>query len=294
MAGTRSSARVAAKQDSSAPRDDKATAAGNKRKASGSEAKGTKAQKKQQKSIDETLPADGEETKKVSDKKDTDDSHADDKHNGETNGKHQDTSQEEPPTPGGAVVKDEERQDNLPSNLIERGLIYFFARGRVGVEEPNSVQDIARSYFVLRPLAHDAKLAEGSMDDLKTSRLFALPKKVLPKSHRDVFMAFVEKAKTNVQDLKDNFLTGSDYETKTTGVRHTPAVTPIGEGVYSITEMGRNSRLAYMLTLPEKLGEVQKSMGLADKGSYVISVKNPDQKGPPQASLPQGPDYPQE
>lgn len=49
-----------------------------------------------------------------------------------------------------------------------------------------------------------------------------------------------------------------------------------------------------MLTIPEQLGEVQKDVGLREKGSFVISIKNPEIKGPPYASLPRGPDYPKE
>lgn len=49
-----------------------------------------------------------------------------------------------------------------------------------------------------------------------------------------------------------------------------------------------------MLTLPEELGEVQEAMGLSKQGSFVTSVKNPEQKGPANASLPQGPDWPKE
>lgn len=113
-------------------------------------------------------------------------------------------------------------------------------------------------------------------------------------------MAFVEKAGTSIESLKEDFMQGSDYNTKTTGVRHTPPVTPIGEGVYAITSTGNTgggrttSHLAYMLTLPEELGEVQNEMGLAKQGSYVLSVKNPEAGGPANASLSRKPDWPKE
>jgi len=164
----------------------------------------------------------------------------------------------------------------------------------VGIEDPASVQDVARSYIVLRPLPQNAKLTDGPIDDLKNNRLLALPKKVLPRSHRDTFMTFVDKAGATIEELKEEFLQGSTYSTQTTGVRQTPPVTPIGEGIYAITTTGRETHLAYMLTIPSELGEVQEEMGLFNKGSFVLSTKNPEQKGPANTNLPQGPGYPQE
>lgn len=185
----------------------------------------------------------------------------------------------------------------MPSNVLEKGVIYFFTRGRVGVEDPDSVQDLARSYFVLRPLPAGAKLTDGAIQDMKNNRLVALPKKVWPRSGKDRFMAFVEKASTTIETLKEEFFAGSDYTTKTTGTRHTPEVTPVGEGVYAMTSTGGGqgtTHLAYMLTIPKDVGEVQKDMGLAEKGSFVLSIKNPESSSPANASLPESADYPKE
>ena len=89
---------------------------------------------------------------------------------------------------GASIVHDADREQAVPSSILEKGVIYFFFRGRVGVDEPQGVQDIARSYIVLRPLPKGAKIGEGPMEDAGNNRLLALPKKVLPKSHRDRFM----------------------------------------------------------------------------------------------------------
>lgn len=71
-----------------------------------------------------------------------------------------------------------------------------------------------------------------------------------------------------------------------------PAATPIAEGIYAITSTGRESHLAYHITVPE-LGEVQKDLGLNEKGSYVLSVKNPTASGPANATLENGAEYPE-
>ena len=159
---------------------------------------------------------------------------------------------------GDSAVEPHKRGGEMPSRMLENGSLYFFFRGRVGIDDPKDVNEIARSYMIMRPLPHGAKLGEGTVGDEGNCRILALPKKVLPTSGKDRFMVFVEKAKTSFQDLKENFLSSSDYTTQTVGVRHTPAVTPVGEGVYAITTTGRESHLAYILTIPSELSEVQK------------------------------------
>lgn len=76
--------------------------------------------------------------------------------------------------------------------------------------------------------------------------------------------------------------------------RHTNAVTPVGEGVYAVTTTGRESHLSYILTVPSKIDEVQKELGLRSRASFVVSVKNPEVRGPPNASLPNPAKYDKE
>ena len=155
-----------------------------------------------------------------------------------------------------AVEDSSKREGVMPSNILEKGVIYFFFRGRVGIEVPTDVNEIARSYIVLRPLPQGAKLGDGPIGDAGNNRILALPKKVLPISPKDRFMTFVEKANIGMDDIKSQ-LSSSDYSTKTVGVRHTPAAAPIGEGVYAITQTGRETHLTYILTIPSDLGEIQ-------------------------------------
>ncbi|GKT59560.1 hypothetical protein ColTof4_10782 [Colletotrichum tofieldiae] len=179
----------------------------------------------------------------------------------------------------------------VPSNILEKGIIYFFFRGRVNTEKTEEVDDIARSYLMLRPVGTDSKLGDGPIGDAGNTRLLALPKKVLPESGKDRFMAFVEKSGSSFKELKEQFLSGADNQTKA-GTSHSPAATPAGEGVYVITTTGRETHLAYMLTLPSDLGEVQQELGIKEKGSFILSTKNPYKPGPANASLPETPDFP--
>ncbi|ORY04266.1 tetrapyrrole biosynthesis, uroporphyrinogen III synthase [Clohesyomyces aquaticus] len=329
MAGTRSSTRNAA---GSSPNQEEKKAAGTKRKAepakpSPESKRGKKAAPTKQATIEETINA-GEESKdapndiemkeagqdgegpidehpeaspldgeveefgKDNDKKieDGDDRKLEAKDDGASSG----TSKAE--TDGkGPVEESSQREQNMVSNILEKGIIYFFTRNRVGIEDADSVGDLQRTFFVLRPLPAGAKLNNGALLDLKNNRLLALPKKVFPKSHSDRFMAFVEKANTTIQDLKDNFFKGSTYETKTAGTRHNEPVTIVAEGVYAITRTeDRSTHLAYATTIPAELGEIQDDLGIRSQGSFLISVKNPERKGPASASLPQGPGFPKE
>lgn len=52
----------------------------------------------------------------------------------------------------GGVVEDSTREAAIPSSILEKGVIYFFYRARVGVTELQGIEDVARSYLVLRPL----------------------------------------------------------------------------------------------------------------------------------------------
>lgn len=187
-----------------------------------------------------------------------------------------------------------EDPEAVPSSILEKGIIYFFFRGRINIDEPSAVNEIARSYILLRPIEKDAKLGSGPIGDAGNSRLCAIPKKTLPQTGKDRWISFVEKTGASFQQLKDEFLASNDYDTKTAGTRHTPAATPVAEGVYAITSTGSDSHLAYILTLPEELGEVQKEIGLKPKGSFIISTRNPQYPPPNNARLPKGPEYPEE
>lgn len=202
---------------------------------------------------------------------------------------------DKPATNGHTAVEAHNRDDDTPSSILEKGIIYFFIRGRVGIDSPSKVDDIARSYMILRPLPHGAKIGDGEIGDAAGKcRLLALPKKVLPLSGKDKFMVFVEKSKTSFKELKDDFMSGSDYNTQTVGARHTPPVTPMAEGVYALTTTGRESHLAYMITIPQELSEVQKDIGLREQGSFITSTKNPEYAGPANTNLDQGPGFSKE
>jgi hypothetical protein len=195
---------------------------------------------------------------------------------------------------GNGAVEAHARDKDPPQEILEKGIVYFFFRARVNIEDPHDVADIARTYLILRPIPRDAKISHGPIQDEGNCRLVAIPKKTLPQTGKDKWIAFVEKGATSFEDLKKEFLASNEYNTKTMGPRTSPAATPIGEGVYAITSTGRENHLAYMLTLPEKPGEVQKEIGLGEQGSFIVSTRNPKFPAPKNAQLPDGPEFSKE
>ncbi|TVY52902.1 hypothetical protein LSUE1_G009699, partial [Lachnellula suecica] len=190
-----------------------------------------------------------------------------------------------------SVVEDEKREAAIPSSILEKGIIYFFFRPRVNITEPQGIEDVARSYIVLRPLPLGAKLGDGPLEDTGNARLLALPKKMLPKSKTDRFLVFVDKANAHIKDLREQF-SGNEYATQTSGTSNTQPAAPFAEGIYAITSTGRESHLAYQLTVPTTIGEIQKELGLHERGSFVVSAKNPETPSPGNAGLDNPAKYP--
>ncbi|KAK8142570.1 hypothetical protein G3M48_008551 [Beauveria asiatica] len=188
-------------------------------------------------------------------------------------------------------LQGETSEKSMPE-IVEMGILYYFIRGRVEIDEPKSLDDIARGYLIMRPLPKDTDLTERPLPDGLTVRLLALPKKRLPQSVRDRFMAFVDGTDISYSNLTSSFLSPREYETKTAGMRHVPNATPVGEGVYAIIQSENETHLAYISTLPENKSELQQQLGFHERGSFLISTKNPKFGGPAYARLPTPPEYP--
>jgi len=198
--------------------------------------------------------------------------------------------------PKSAVSVSASREQKVEdSPIVEKGLVYFFLRGKVDVEHPESMDEVKRSYIILRPLPQGAKLVDGKLEDAGENRLIVIPKKRLPKKGYERFLTFVEEPSATLQELR-NYLKGRTYQTKTVGERTDFPAQPIGEGVYAITKSNneRQSHFVYMLTIPTKPDELQEDFGLKEKESFVISVRNPQTPSPPNAAIPDPAEYSKE
>lgn len=177
------------------------------------------------------------------------------------------------------------------TSIPEAGVISFFIRGRVDTHAVRGPDDIARTFILLRPIAQAGQPVRGTLKNADATRVIILPKKVLP-SRRERFMAFIEKANASDEEISAQFHTSSSYETKTAGTRHMPAARQVGKGTYVFLTTGSESRLIYTRTVPEEAGNVQRDLGLQDRGSFVICTKNPSHEGPPNAQMSARPNFP--
>jgi len=158
--------------------------------------------------------------------------------------------------------------EEAKKNILEKGRIFFFYRPRVDHDEVHSQKDVQRLYLELCP---DNK-------EKHKVRLLVLGRKKLPNptSHRkEVFWAFVD----HVADRQDEItavLESITYDTKTLGERTIPASRCIGEGVYEIVMHHDRAHLAYVLTVPSVVGEVQEEFNIMKEASFILQVKNPE------------------
>ncbi|UUP16774.1 hypothetical protein [Nitratireductor thuwali] len=159
------------------------------------------------------------------------------------------------------------------TEILEQGDIFFFYRPRVEEENPQGLEDVQRFGMVLRPHGGDKV------------RLMVVGRKRLPDpDEHERHWGFVETVAKSAKDIEKDLREGT-YETKTRGQRSTPAARPAGEGVYVISLEDGQMHLSYELELPKHVREVQKSLRIAQKASYALSVKNPEKGSPPNAGL---------
>ncbi|KAL7750495.1 hypothetical protein RI367_004269 [Sorochytrium milnesiophthora] len=166
-----------------------------------------------------------------------------------------------------ATEKDGDAKD-AKQHTLEEGHVYFFYRSKVDEEHASSLQDVQRTFMLLKPLDtyHGRK-----------NRLIVIGRKKLPSvDDARPFWAYVEHAAESMEQVTD-FLKQSEYDTATRGHRVNRPAKPVGEGVYSIIvdEHGYNTHLAVLMTVPSEPGPVQHALNIPKEGSYVVRVKNP-------------------
>ncbi|GAA5935898.1 uncharacterized protein JCM15063_001841 [Sporobolomyces koalae] len=161
--------------------------------------------------------------------------------------------------------------------ILETGHVYFLYRPKVEVNEPHSLDDIARFHLLLVP--HGSKL----------HRLLAIGKKTLPdheQSSRPMW-GEVLNVGDDMQALKEN-LASYTYETKTMGTRHQPGSRVAASGVYVLHATENYPKdssnanavwathFAYKVALPHEMGEVQEALHIHPEGIFSLQVKNPE------------------
>ena len=123
-------------------------------------------------------------------------------------------------------VDEAQVKQDKKSDILEKGLIYFFFRPRVGVDSVDSLADVQRSYILLHVLPEGGKLSTDApyRADSQDLRTIIVPKKKLP-STGDRFIGIVSKGDGKVGEVS-NDLGQSTYETATRGQRVTQSARP--------------------------------------------------------------------
>src|SRR5919108_2971011 len=174
------------------------------------------------------------------------------------------------------MARSQDRRRSRPHTIkvLERGDMYFLYRPKIEEGSVEGLADVQGLFMVLSP------------QDKKRYRLLVIGQKRLPalRDQGERTWGFVEKAGRTARALQEA-LAPATYQTKTRGERTQPVARPAGEGVYAIVRHANHTHLVYALELPDKPGQVQEELHLAAEGSYIVSVKNPQQPSPPGVGL---------
>ncbi|KAL2243093.1 uncharacterized protein LOC105157942 isoform X1 [Sesamum indicum] len=117
-------------------------------------------------------------------------------------------------------------------------------------------------------------------------RFIVMGRKSLPDPSKKTrpYWGFVEMVTTEIEHVKAA-LRGEEYETATKGHRHLPDSRAVGEGIYRILKHNPGSssmhtHLVYKLEFPPEgeEEEPQKALNIARQASFLLQIKNPDQR----------------
>lgn len=137
--------------------------------------------------------------------------------------------------------------------LLEQGDIYFFFKPKKDVDEANSLEDIARFYFVLQPKD-------------KPNRFIVMGGKQMPTVYDGG-----KKSWGIIQKVG-----GRGYFAAKKGKVRKTSARPAGEGIYALVKHDDHIHLAYSLELPKRLGQVQKTLNIYREGNYIFIVRHPE------------------
>jgi hypothetical protein len=217
----------------------------------------------------------------------------------------------------GKSANGKQNQDDMSSQILEHGDIFFFYRPKVAAREVTGLDDIRRFFMVTATdtrqpdTGTEGKTQVGTKNETQDPipemgpdgqtkpttlstwyRLFTIGKKSLPEvRHTEARRSERYWAKIGgiFHDPKDltNELLSPEY-------REGDSARPVGEGKYAIVSHKNHAELAYILEMPKEPGRAQKELGIEKEASYIVSVINPKVPVPDgYPSKEQPPEYPE-
>ncbi|CAG8464394.1 13264_t:CDS:2 [Racocetra fulgida] len=139
----------------------------------------------------------------------------------------------------------------IPVNTLETGHVLFLYKPKLGVDKPNSIDDVQRMYMVL------------------------IPNLIRPSLEQEPVSSFAQKLSTGKLE--------TDADKQSIGKTRVIIV-----GKKKLPEINKHdSHLAYVLEVPEDPFQLQLDFNVGKKGSYALTVKNPDVANPRNTGLPE-------
>jgi hypothetical protein len=183
----------------------------------------------------------------------------------------------------------ERQMEQQRERILEMGHIYFFYRPRIDIEKVQSIVDVQRLYFLLKPF--DKYKEKYRRPIIHQNRLIVIGKKKLPETNKsEPFWCYVDKVAPDVVEIVQSRLESVAYDEES---RAHEAVRPAGEGIYAIEDNPKlGTLLAYVLELPEEISDVQKAFNIKKEACYRIIVKNPIGSDPNYLGLEEKAEYP--
>jgi hypothetical protein len=158
-------------------------------------------------------------------------------------------------------------------DTLEHGNIYFFFRPNAE-KTAEKLDDVQRMFVILSP------------EESQGYRLLIVAHSGLKKN-----FGFVDAVSDEPRNIEHR-LAPEASPTEAGTESHFPALRPVAQGVYRIVRHEEHTHLVYALELPRATGGAQAAFELENEASYIISIKNPENRSPLVTDLEQPVDLP--
>jgi hypothetical protein len=158
-----------------------------------------------------------------------------------------------------------------PAEILEQGDVFFFHRPGLDAPVPAEGEELEPFFLVLHPLRQ------------RRYRLLTLGKRRPPPPLKsgaparggDRLRARIDGLPGTPADLR-MALGSRRPEGSPPGVPALPPARPAGDGVYALARHGDHVHLAYVLKHPDRAGPLQRSLGIEEEASFIVTVRNPE------------------
>jgi hypothetical protein len=187
----------------------------------------------------------------------------------------------------GQKKKTKVQVEGFEASMIERGLVDFFFRPKIGVKDPKSLDDVQRFYMLLRPTESESKGKHKARLMLMGAKTMPVPSGSLKER---LHWGFVYATAADPEKVTQH-LAPKEYDTKTRGQRQVGGAFVVGEGVYEIVALSQPGRpkkkgsgntqpkteavFTYVLEIPEEPGPMQQMLNIKKEDVCLVRVKNP-------------------